>query len=66
MISIGGVVKNNETFTDPWANGLGIFDMTTLTWGSSYDAKVGDEFLSHGDVILDLPHVKLYVRPNGR
>lgn len=39
MISIGGVVKNNETFTDPWANGLGIFDMTTLTWGSSYDAK---------------------------
>jgi hypothetical protein len=39
MISIGGDVNGNWTFTDPWANGLGIFDMTTLTWGSNYDAK---------------------------
>jgi hypothetical protein len=38
MISIGGVVNANSTFTDPWANGLGIFDMTGLTWTSNYDA----------------------------
>ncbi|PMD34733.1 hypothetical protein L207DRAFT_516883 [Hyaloscypha variabilis F] len=38
MVSIGGIVNNNSTFTDPWTNGLGIFDMTELTWGFNYDA----------------------------
>jgi hypothetical protein len=39
MISIGGtqeVVLGNQD--DPWTNGLGIFDMTTLNWTNAYDA----------------------------
>jgi hypothetical protein len=38
MISIGGAVNNNSIFIDPWPNGMGIFDMTELTWGSTYNA----------------------------
>jgi hypothetical protein len=39
MISIGGtqeVSLGNQY--DPWTNGLGIFDMTTLNWTDAYDA----------------------------
>jgi hypothetical protein len=39
MISIGGGQEANfATFQDPWAKGLGIFDMTTLSWTNAYDA----------------------------
>lgn len=39
MISIGGVHENEvwQTWTDPWTNGLGIFDMSALSWTDSYD-----------------------------
>jgi hypothetical protein len=39
MISIGGtqeVSLGNQD--DPWTNGLGIFDMTTLNWTNAYNA----------------------------
>jgi hypothetical protein len=39
MLSIGGYVNNNFSFTDPFPNGLGIFDMVDLTWGNTYDAN---------------------------
>jgi hypothetical protein len=39
MLSIGGLVNNNFTFTDPFHNGLGIFDMVDLTWGNTYNVK---------------------------
>lgn len=32
----------------------------------TYDAKVGDDFLRHFDVVFDLPHSALYLRRNGR
>jgi hypothetical protein len=38
MISIGGSQKNAQTDQEPWPNGLGIFDMTTLNWTNAYDA----------------------------
>ena len=41
MISIGGINTHmgDETWTDkdPFAQGLGIFDMTELTWKLKYD-----------------------------
>ncbi|KAI1326127.1 hypothetical protein F5Y16DRAFT_375842 [Xylariaceae sp. FL0255] len=42
MFSIGGVDGENRTYTapttaDPWTYSIGIFDMTDLTWLSSYD-----------------------------
>jgi hypothetical protein len=39
MLSIGGLVNYNYSFTDPFPNGLGIFDMVDLTWGNIYNAK---------------------------
>ena len=40
MLSIGGqAINSNLTVEDPWRNGLGIFDMSELTWGFSYDAN---------------------------
>lgn len=42
MLVIGGVtagVKTQNISTDPWAQGLGIFDLTNLEWMSSYDAS---------------------------
>jgi hypothetical protein len=39
MISIGGTQEGGlGTLSDPWTNGLGIFDMTTLSWTNAYDA----------------------------
>jgi hypothetical protein len=39
MLSIGGTQEVPlENFQDPWTNGLGIFDMTTLSWTNAYDA----------------------------
>jgi hypothetical protein len=42
MVVIGGLtagVKYENISTDPWAQGLGIFDLTNLEWMSSYDAS---------------------------
>lgn len=46
MLSIGGfpLDKTNKPTsvpesTDPWTNGIGIFDMTEMNWSSSYDAS---------------------------
>jgi hypothetical protein len=38
MLSVGG---NNDTWgrPDPFPQGLGVFDMTALTWGTNYDAN---------------------------
>jgi hypothetical protein len=38
MLSIGGGQEANNTDRDPWTKGLGIFDMTTLSWTNTYDA----------------------------
>lgn len=38
MLSIGGH-GNDYDDQDPWKNGLGIFDMTELTWGFDYNAN---------------------------
>ncbi|KAI9649925.1 hypothetical protein NHQ30_002510 [Ciborinia camelliae] len=38
MLSIGGH-GNDYDGQDPWKNGLGIFDMSELTWGFNYDAN---------------------------
>ncbi|KAI0478640.1 hypothetical protein GGR56DRAFT_331577 [Xylariaceae sp. FL0804] len=42
MLSVGGVDGTNRTYTapstaDPWAQGLGIYDMTAMRWTASYD-----------------------------
>lgn len=39
MISIGGVheFEDWQIWTDPWANGLGVFDLSALTWTDTYD-----------------------------
>ncbi|CAG8954259.1 hypothetical protein HYFRA_00005879 [Hymenoscyphus fraxineus] len=37
MLSIGGIIENNVTHKDPWANGLGIWDMTEVAWKTEYD-----------------------------
>jgi hypothetical protein len=40
MLSIAGTPPiQNFQFQDPWENGLGIFDMTELTWGFNYNAS---------------------------
>lgn len=36
MLSIGGLIENNVTLKDPWPSGLGIFDMSELTWKTEY------------------------------
>lgn len=41
MIAVGGLPSRiDDAFgnKDPWANGLKVFDMTSLSWGDSYDA----------------------------
>jgi hypothetical protein len=38
MISIGGNQEATLTNQDPWTKGLGILDMTTLSWTNAYDA----------------------------
>ncbi|KAI1294281.1 hypothetical protein F5Y03DRAFT_373287 [Xylaria venustula] len=42
MLSMGGVDGENRTYTapttaDPWTYGIGILDMTELTWTNAYD-----------------------------
>jgi hypothetical protein len=37
MLSIGGTQEVGLTNQDPWIKGLGIFDMTTLSWTNAYD-----------------------------
>lgn len=39
MISIGGRQQEKLDDPEPWPNGLGIFDMTTLNWTGSYDTN---------------------------
>ncbi|KAK1831021.1 hypothetical protein QBC39DRAFT_99475 [Podospora conica] len=44
MLSVGGIdidLSFPEVFfdPDPWKNGLGVLDLTALTWGARYDAK---------------------------
>lgn len=41
MVVVGGLAALNYKSmpTDPWGQGLGIFDLTTLEWRSSYDAS---------------------------
>ena len=46
MLSIGGFPigndhkpNTNSISPDPWTHGIGIFDMTDLSWSSSYDAN---------------------------
>lgn len=39
MLSIGGIIQNDATITDPWANGLGIFDITDLVWKFNFSAN---------------------------
>ncbi|KAK5097819.1 hypothetical protein LTR70_002861 [Exophiala xenobiotica] len=42
MVSIGGDNPSGQKLgwlPDPWANGIGIFDMTAFNWSSSYDAN---------------------------
>ena len=47
MISIGGHTGDNkrdhlgrvDVTPDPWPNGIGIFDMTNLSWGIQYNAE---------------------------
>ncbi|QIW95224.1 hypothetical protein AMS68_000742 [Peltaster fructicola] len=67
MISVGGIVMpgplNSSDFTientgapDPWANGLGVFDMTKLTWGSY--VQPSDDYTTP-DVVKD------YYKTNG-
>ena len=46
MISIGGIDPSDNFFqtaniTDPFPQGLGIFDMVNFSWVSSYDANAG-------------------------
>ena len=52
MISVGGEVVSQEgydengdlmpyTITDPWPQGLGVFDVTEMKWKDSYDAAAG-------------------------
>jgi hypothetical protein len=38
MISIRGAANNNSTFTDPWANDMGIFGHDRPGMGSEYNA----------------------------
>jgi hypothetical protein len=38
MLSIGGNQESPFTNRDPWTKGLGIFDMTALSWTNTYDA----------------------------
>ena len=43
MLSVGGIdvdLSFPESFFNPdrWKNGLGVLDLTTLTWGTRYDA----------------------------
>ena len=47
MAVIGGVdpaTLQSETgrWKDPWTNGMNIFDVSSLSWSSSYDAKAKD------------------------
>ncbi|CAG8972939.1 hypothetical protein HYALB_00001359 [Hymenoscyphus albidus] len=37
MLSIGGIIENNVTHKDPWADGLGILDMTEVAWKTEDD-----------------------------
>ena len=46
MISIGGFGLGSDhlpavqgNYSDPWTFGIGIFDMTNLTWSDKYDSK---------------------------
>ena len=50
MVVIGGLDPTEETdgdreafnaSADPWTQGLGVFDMTSLQWKSSYTADAG-------------------------
>ena len=52
MIVVGGTVQTQESFdanndtlpdaiTDPWLQGLGVFDVTDMVWRDSYDAGSG-------------------------
>jgi hypothetical protein len=38
MLSIGGTQEATLKNQDPWTKGLGIFDMTALSWTNIYDA----------------------------
>ena len=43
MAVVGGVATPNDWKTaDPWVNGLGILDLTSLEWKSGYDPDAGD------------------------
>ncbi len=42
MLVIGGddpVPHASGATPDPWTNGLGIYDMSALSWANSYDAN---------------------------
>jgi hypothetical protein len=46
MVAVGGATLNLPWLTawlekDPWANGLGVFDLTALTWSSEYNGAAG-------------------------
>lgn len=43
MVVVGGWgasgdIADQDQRQDPWANGIGIFDLTALKWSQSYDA----------------------------
>lgn len=43
MLSIGGKdIQAKMASADSYPQGLGIFDMTALTWSKEYDADMGD------------------------
>ena len=42
MISVGGIGElvykaDNTSSNDPWTQGIGVLDMTTLAWQSEFD-----------------------------
>ena len=46
MVVVGGLDSDGWSQTegtrkDPWAQGLGIFDLPSLTWSDQYDPNAG-------------------------
>ena len=61
MIVVGGTtanVGNNNLPKDPWNQGLGVFDLTDLTWKDSYDPSA--------DTYQTPNIVKQYISANGQ
>src|SRR5687767_4698061 len=42
ILSAGGYSRAGWADDDPWINGIGVFDLSTLAWSSQYDADDDD------------------------